>query len=73
MIRRSEVCLVSERVAVTCKVTISRTGLFGNVTVYWSVNGSASDVQTELYLHPSSGSVSLLSGLFGRFLTLVYM
>ena len=51
-----------------CKVMISRTGWFGNVTVNWSLNASESAVDTELYLHPSSGSVSLLSGICCQFL-----
>jgi len=48
---------------VVCQVKISRAGLFGNITVYWTVNSSDPDVQTESYLLPSSGSMSLLSGL----------
>ena len=47
-----------------CKLKVSRTGLFGNVTVHWSVNASDSDVQTQSYLYPSSGSVSLVSGIY---------
>ena len=43
---------------------MSRTGLFGNVTIHWSVNTSDADIQTESYLHPSSDTVSLLSGLY---------
>jgi len=50
-------------VVVVYKVKVSRTGLFGNITVYWTVNSSDPDIQTESYLLPSSGAVSLLSGL----------
>ena len=43
---------------------MSRTGLFGNVTIHWNVTTSDASVQTESYLHPSSGTISLLSGLY---------
>jgi len=53
-------------VFVVYKLTVSRTGLFGNVTIYWRVNASDSDINTELFLLPPSGSVSLLSGLYSH-------